>query len=114
MPAAPAAWLHLTACHAGPAPAAPPKQGCPPFSHLTITGGAIGCGPPMALGAALAAPGRRVINLQADGSAMYTLQVMTTRARQAKPNPGPLYLLGTGAAWPAVCGASLRGSSPAA
>ena len=31
----------------------------------------------MALGAALACPGRRVINLQADGSAMYSLQVGT-------------------------------------
>jgi acetolactate synthase-1/2/3 large subunit len=50
-------------------------QGCPPFSHLTLTGGAIGSGPPLALGAAVACPGRRVINLQADGSAMYTLQV---------------------------------------
>ncbi|KAI8469996.1 MAG: thiamine pyrophosphate enzyme, N-terminal TPP binding domain-containing protein [Monoraphidium minutum] len=43
--------------------------GCPPFSHLTVTGGSIGCGPPMALGAALACPARRVINLQADGRA---------------------------------------------
>ena len=51
------------------------RQGCPPFTHLTITGGSIGCGPPMALGAALAAPHARVINIQADGSAMYTLQV---------------------------------------
>ncbi|KIY96436.1 acetolactate synthase I/II/III large subunit [Monoraphidium neglectum] len=55
-------------------------KGCPPFSHLTITGGAIGCGPPMALGAALACPGRRVINLQADGSAMYSLQARNTHA----------------------------------
>lgn len=50
-------------------------QGCPHFSHLTLTGGAIGCGPPLATGAAVAVPARRVINLQADGSAMYTLQV---------------------------------------
>jgi hypothetical protein len=50
-------------------------QGCPPFSHLCLTGGAIGSGPPMATGAAVAAPDRQVINLQADGSAMYTLQV---------------------------------------
>lgn len=40
------------------------SAGCPPFAHLTLTGGAIGCGPPLALGAALAAPGRPVINLQ--------------------------------------------------
>ncbi len=57
-----------------------PPQACPRFTHLTLTGGAIGTGPPLALGAALACPGRCVINLQADGSAMYTLQV---RAGQA-------------------------------
>jgi hypothetical protein len=94
-----------------------PIQGCPAFVHLTLTGGAIGSGPPLALGAAVAlavaaeqhsssssssnsnrqasrgisstaaaaaaaaapdvaaATRRRVINLQADGSAMYSLQV---------------------------------------
>ena len=36
----------------------------------------------MATGAALGAPGRRVINLQADGSAMYTLQALWTQARE--------------------------------
>jgi hypothetical protein len=50
-------------------------QGCPAFSHLTLTGGAIGSGPPLAVGAAVACPARQVINLQADGSAMYSLQV---------------------------------------
>ena len=39
-------------------------QGCPPFSHLTLTGGAIGSGPPMAVGAAVACPHRCVINIQ--------------------------------------------------
>jgi hypothetical protein len=53
-------------------------QGCPAFDHLCLTGGAIGSGPPMAIGAAVAAPQRQVINLQADGSAMYTLQVGST------------------------------------
>lgn len=53
-------------------------QGCPRFSHLTLTGGAIGSGPPMSVGAAVACPGRQVINLQADGSAMYSLQVIAT------------------------------------
>lgn len=53
-----------------------------PFTHLTLTGGAIGCGPPLALGAALAAPTRRVINLQADGSAAYTLQALWSQARE--------------------------------
>ncbi len=37
---------------------------------------------PMATGAAVGAPGRRVINLQADGSAMYTVQSLWTQARE--------------------------------
>ena len=55
---------------------------CPPFSHLVTTGGAIGSGPPTALGAAIACPGRRVINLQADGSAMYSLPAFWSMARE--------------------------------
>jgi len=39
-------------------------QGCPRFSHLTLTGGAIGSGPPLAVGAAIACPDRPVINIQ--------------------------------------------------
>ena len=39
-------------------------QGCPSFSHLTLTGGAIGSGPPLAVGAAIACPHRCVINVQ--------------------------------------------------
>ena len=58
------------------------SHGCPPFSHLTLTGGAIGCGPPMSVGAALACEGRTVINFQADGSAMYSLQALWTQARE--------------------------------
>jgi acetolactate synthase-1/2/3 large subunit len=42
-------------------------QACPRFSHLTLTGGAIGIGPSLSIGAALACPDRLVINLQADG-----------------------------------------------
>ena len=53
-----------------------------PYSHLTLTGGSIGMGMPVALGAALAAPDRRVINIQADGSAMYTLQALWSQARE--------------------------------
>ena len=53
-----------------------------PYSHLTLTGGAIGMGMPVALGAALAAPDRPVINIQADGSAMYTLQALWSQARE--------------------------------
>jgi len=51
-------------------------------SYLSLTGGAIGIGPPAATGAALACPGRTVIDLQADGSGMYTLQALWTQARE--------------------------------
>lgn len=53
-----------------------------PHDWLQITGGAIGCGMPLATGAAVAGKGRRVINLEADGSAMYTLQSLWTQARE--------------------------------
>lgn len=56
--------------------------GARPHDWLCITGGSLGIGMPMALGAALAAPGRRVINLQADGSAMYTPQALWSLARE--------------------------------
>jgi acetolactate synthase-1/2/3 large subunit len=49
---------------------------------LTLTGGAIGIGLPLALGAAIACPDRKVIALEADGSAMYTLQALWTMARE--------------------------------
>lgn len=49
---------------------------------LTNTGGAIGQGMPVATGAALACPDRPVINLQADGSAAYTVQALWTQARE--------------------------------
>ncbi|WP_428485193.1 acetolactate synthase large subunit [Rhodopila sp.] len=57
-------------------------QAAPPHDWLNVTGGAIGGGMPMATGAAIGAPGRRVINLQADGSAMYTVQALWTQARE--------------------------------
>ena len=53
-----------------------------PHEHLQIVGGSIGIGPPLATGAALACPDRRVVALQADGSAMYTLQALWTQARE--------------------------------
>lgn len=53
-----------------------------PHDWLQITGGAIGSGLPMAVGAAIGAPGRRIISLEADGSAMYTLQALWTQARE--------------------------------
>jgi len=52
---------------------------------MTNTGGAIGQGLPCALGAALGAPGHRVIALQSDGSAHYTLQALWTMAREKLP-----------------------------
>ncbi len=56
--------------------------GAPKHDWLTLTGGAIGIGLPLSVGAAVAAPGRQVINLQADGSAMYTIQSLWTMARE--------------------------------
>ena len=54
----------------------------PSYDLLPITGGAIGQGLPLALGAALACPDRKVIALEADGSGMYTLQSLWTMARE--------------------------------
>lgn len=56
--------------------------GAPPHSWISITGGAIGIGPPLATGAAVARPDRPVVALQADGSAMYTIQALWTQARE--------------------------------
>jgi acetolactate synthase-1/2/3 large subunit len=53
-----------------------------PHTVLTNTGGAIGQGLPVALGAAIAAPGRPVIALQSDGSGLYTPQALWTMARE--------------------------------
>jgi acetolactate synthase-1/2/3 large subunit len=58
------------------------SQASEPHEWLSVTGGAIGQGIPVATGAAIGAPGRRVINLQADGSAMYTVQALWTQARE--------------------------------
>ncbi|WP_027814128.1 acetolactate synthase large subunit [Burkholderia cenocepacia] len=52
---------------------------------LTNTGGAIGQGLPVALGAAVACPDRRVFALQSDGSAQYTIQSLWTMARERLP-----------------------------
>jgi acetolactate synthase-1/2/3 large subunit len=57
-------------------------RGAAPHDYLQVTGGAIGIGLPLATGAALACPDRRVICLQADGSAMYTVQALWTQARE--------------------------------
>jgi acetolactate synthase-1/2/3 large subunit len=55
----------------------------PPHDHLPVTGGSIGQGLPVAAGAAFACPERKVIALEADGSAMYTLQSLWTMARES-------------------------------
>ena len=56
--------------------------GAPPHDWLCLTGGAIGQGLPVAVGAAVAAPDRRVLALESDGSALYTLQAWWTMARE--------------------------------
>ncbi|MBT8365236.1 MAG: acetolactate synthase large subunit [Deltaproteobacteria bacterium] len=61
----------------------PLGSGLPPHTLLMLPGGAIGYGMPCAVGAALACPGRPIINFQADGSAMYTLQALWMQAREA-------------------------------
>ncbi|MGI8663376.1 MAG: acetolactate synthase large subunit [Acidimicrobiales bacterium] len=56
--------------------------GSAPHDWLCLTGGAIGQGLPVALGAAVACPDRRVVALESDGSALYTLQAWWTMARE--------------------------------
>jgi len=56
--------------------------GAPPHDWLSLTGGAIGQGLPLATGAAIACPDRPVLALEADGSAMYTAQALWTHARE--------------------------------
>lgn len=68
----------VTAAAAYPAVA----SAAPAHTELGLTGGAIGMGIPVATGAALACPDRPVINLQADGSAAYTVQGLWTQARE--------------------------------
>ena len=58
------------------------SEGAAPHDWLTLTGGAIGYGIPISIGAAVACPDRPVINLQADGSAAYTIQGLWTAARE--------------------------------
>jgi acetolactate synthase-1/2/3 large subunit len=53
-----------------------------PHQWMDLTGGSIGQGMPLAIGAAIARPDKKVIALQADGSAMYTLQSLWTIARE--------------------------------
>ena len=54
----------------------------PRHTLLSLTGGSIGQGMPAATGAAIAAPDRPVLSLEADGSALYTIQALWTQARE--------------------------------
>jgi len=60
----------------------PMTQGAPKHDWMTLTGGAIGQGLPLGLGAAIACPDRKVLCLEADGSAMYTVQALWSMARE--------------------------------
>ena len=53
-----------------------------PHDWLNLTGGSIGFGLPASVGAAIACPDRKVICLEGDGSAMYTIQSLWTMARE--------------------------------
>jgi acetolactate synthase-1/2/3 large subunit len=57
-------------------------KGTPPHDWLGNTGGSIGIALPLAVGAAVACPNRKVLCLSADGSGMYTLQALWTMARE--------------------------------
>ena len=60
----------------------PETAGAPPHDWINNRGGSIGYGMPVAIGAAIACPDRKVIALEGDGSAMYTLQSLWTMARE--------------------------------
>ena len=58
-------------------------RGARPHEWLSLTGGAIGQGIPVAIGAAVACPDRKVLALTGDGAGMYTVQGLWTIAREA-------------------------------
>lgn len=58
-------------------------MGARPHDWLNIMGGSIGWGPAAATGAAIGAPGRKVVAFEGDGSAQYTLQALWTMARES-------------------------------
>ena len=57
-------------------------KGAKPHDWLMLTGGAIGQAIPLAVGAAVARPDRKVLSLNGDGAAMYTVQGLWTIARE--------------------------------
>ncbi len=54
----------------------------PPHTFIALSGGSLGWGLSCSVGAAVACPDRPVIDLQGDGSAMYTIQALWTQARE--------------------------------
>ena len=60
----------------------PTSIGARQHDWLNLTGGSIGWGLPASVGAAIACPDRKVICLEGDGSAMYTIQSLWTMARE--------------------------------
>lgn len=60
----------------------PSTAGAPSHSWLNNRGGSIGFAMPVAIGAAIASPDRKVVALIGDGSAMYTVQSLWTMARE--------------------------------
>ena len=60
----------------------PPTRSSRQHDWLHNTGGSIGIAMPLATGAAVACPERKVITLEADGCGMYTLQALWTQARE--------------------------------
>ncbi|HUC09126.1 MAG TPA: acetolactate synthase large subunit [Stellaceae bacterium] len=59
-----------------------PTRSAAPHDWLSNMGGSIGLGMPLATGAAVACPDRKVVTLEGDGSAMYTVQSLWTQARE--------------------------------
>lgn len=53
-----------------------------PHEELDLMGGAIGAALPLATGAALGSPGRKIVCVSGDGSALYTIQALWTQARE--------------------------------
>ena len=73
----------------------PETAGAPPHDWINNRGGSIGYGMPVAIGAAIACPDRKVIALEGDGSAMYTLQSLWTMAREGLPITTLIFANGT-------------------
>lgn len=59
-----------------------PLEHAAPHSHMSLTGGSIGQGVPLATGMAVGAPDSKIVCLQGDGGAMYTIQALWTQARE--------------------------------